>query len=84
MFAGNNKLPIPPIRAKKHVYLYDTDIFKQGWEKILGTISEQHPACIIPIHPIICYTLSEYFTLRRLSKIARKALIILDINIPYN
>ena len=82
MYAGTNKLPIPPIHAKKRVYLFDRDFFYPDWEKILDDISRRRPGGIYRLHPIVCHTLTEFFSARKCSKLARTTEYILDLNIP--
>lgn len=82
MYAGEEQLPIPAIRPNKRVFLYDRDIFHGEWEKIIERIVSRKPSSIIPIHPIICHTLTQYFTLRNQTKIARSQDLILDIDVP--
>ena len=81
-YAGENKLPLPAILPLKRVYLYDRDFFYDDWQETLTKISERSPASIIRIHPIICHTLTEYFTLRSFQKFSRANKIILDLNVP--
>ena len=81
-YAGENKLPLPAILPRKRVYLYDRDFFYDDWQETLTKISERSPASIVRIHPIICHTLTEYFTLRSFQKFSRANEIILDLNIP--
>lgn len=82
MYAGANRLPIPPILPNKRVFIYDKDFFVQDWQKIIETISDKHPSGIKPIHPVICKTVAQYFQLREQSRIIRDIDIILDFNIP--
>ena len=83
-YAGENKLPLPAILPRKRVYLYDRKFFYDDWQETLNKISEHSPASIIRLHPIICRTLTEYFTLRSFQKFSRSNEIILDLNIPLN
>ena len=82
MYAGKELLPIPPIQKQKRLFIYDVDFFYDGWQDIIDDISDRNPSSIIRIHPIICQTLSDYFSVRGHSKIARENEIILDIDIP--
>lgn len=82
MFAGDKKLPIPPVRPKKRVWIYDRDFLHDGWDKILNKIVDRRPALITPVHPIFCHRLSEFFALRAVPKFSRSANFILDLNIP--
>lgn len=83
-YAGENKLPLPAILPRKRVYLYDRKFFYDDWQETLNKISEHSPASIIRLHPIICDTLTKYFTLRSFQKFSRSNEIILDLNIPLN
>ena len=82
MYAGNEKLPIPPILPNKRIFIYDRDFFVDGWTKIIEQISDRKPSSIQPIHPIYCKTVSNFFKLRQYDRIAKTAEIILDFNIP--
>lgn len=82
MYAGKNRLPIPPILPRKRIYLYDKDFFYDDWEEILTQISERNPCNIVRIHPVVCKTLTQYFKVRSFSKFSRANPVILDINIP--
>ena len=81
-YAGENRLPLPAIIPKKQVILYDRDFFYPDWQDTIEEISSHKPSTILRIHPIICKTLTQYFTLRNYTKIARSNTIILDIPIP--
>ena len=82
IFLQNKPLPIPPIRAKKRVFIYDRNFFKEGWQDIFDKISERKPSSIYCIHPIICKTLTDFISIRSFNKLARSNTIILDLNIP--
>ena len=82
MYAGENRLPIPPILPRKRVYLYDKDFFYSDWEEILTLISEKNPCGIFRLHPVRCHTLTEYFKIRKFKKFSRANEVILDINVP--
>lgn len=84
MYAGDNKLPIPPIQPRKRIFIYDKDFFVPNWRRIIEKISIRNPSSIQPIHPIYCKTVTDYFTLREYNKISKTAEIILDLNIPLN
>lgn len=82
MYAGNKKLPIPPVRKNKRFFIYDKDFFYPDWESTLEKIINRNPSSIFRIHPIICNTLTQFFSLRGFNKIARSNDIIIDIRIP--
>lgn len=82
IYAGDNKLPIPPMRSNKRIYLYDTNIFYDNWLDILKEIQMRKPSNIICIHPIVCTNLTNFFTLRNLEGFARDNEYILNLDIP--
>lgn len=84
MYAGNNKLPVLPIQTKKRVFIYDRTFFYPDWQEIIQEISDRKPSGIYTIHPIICKTLSQFFSIRKKEKIAKTNEIILDLDIPLN
>ena len=83
-YAGDNRLPLPAIIPNKQVLLYDKDFFYPDWQQTIKIISERKPSTIIRIHPIICNTVSQYFSARDFPKISRANEYILDFNIPLN
>ena len=82
MYAGDNKLPMPPILSRKRVFIYDKDIFVPDWQNIMKRINSHNPSSIKPIHPIYCHNITDYFLLREQLGIARDTVIILDFKIP--
>lgn len=81
-YAGENKLPMPAIIPRKRVILYDTDFFQPGWQEMIETMIERKCSTILRIHPIVCHTLTEYFSARKYNKMSRENEYILDLNIP--
>ena len=81
-YAGDNRLPIPAIRKNKRIFLFDKQFFYDDWQKTLDEISMRAPSSIVRIHPVICNTLGQYFTLREYQRFARTNTIILDLDIP--
>ena len=82
MYAGDKKLPMPAIIPNKRVWLYDNDFFYPDWENIITEISNKKPSGIRRLHPIVCHTLTQYFSMRKYQKLSRENSIILDIDIP--
>lgn len=82
LYAGDSKLPIPPVKKGKRFFIYDSEFFYPDWEATIKKIIERSPSSINFIHPIVCHTLAQYFALRQQPKIARTNKIILDTNIP--
>ena len=82
MYAGEERLPIPSIKRNKRFFIYDKDFFYPDWEKTLKRIIDKSPSSIVRIHPIVCNTLTQFFSLRNLPRIARTNEIILDTDIP--
>lgn len=81
-YAGKNQLPIPPIRPKHRIFIYDRKFLQPGWEEMIDDMIEHKPANIICIHPIICQTITDYFKLRSKEKISRANTILLRLEIP--
>ena len=82
MYAGENKLPITPIRLRKRVFIFDKKFFQPDWKNIINNIVERKPSTIFTIHPIRCKTLTEYFSIRSIEKISRANEIVLELDIP--
>lgn len=81
-YAGKHKLPLPAIKSKKRVILYDKDFFYPDWQETLDKICSRKPASIIRIHPVVCTKVSDYFIIRNNPKFSRTNKIILDLDIP--
>lgn len=84
MYAGNNRLPIPAIKSKQRVYLFDRSFFYPDWQDIIKDIADRKPTGIYRIHPIVCNTLTDFFQARNCNKLARSIEYILDLKIPLN
>ena len=84
MFVNGKLMPIPPIYPRKRLFLYDTDFFYDQWSETLQKIADRHPTSIVPIHPVFCRNLRNFFTLRKIPKFSRQYPIILDLDIPYD
>lgn len=88
MYAGDKKLPSPPIYPRKKIYIFDKDFFVDGWEAILRDINKKRPTSINCIHPIECNSLKRYFELRNYDRFSRTNEIILNLpmtleDVPY-
>lgn len=81
-YAGEEKLPIPPVMSNKRLIMYDREFFYPNWRDILEDISNRKPSSIVRIHPIICKKLSEFFEIRNYPKLTRSNAIIFDLDIP--
>lgn len=81
-YAGDNKLPIPPVMTRKQIIMYDREFFYQDWKEIITKLTNRLPSTILRIHPIVCHTLSDFFQVRENLKIGHKNNIILDLDIP--
>jgi len=82
MYAGDKQLPVPPIITNKRCFIYDRIFFYNNWKEIIREILDRKPSRIIPIHPIICHKISDFFSLRQEPKISRNSDVVLEINIP--
>lgn len=82
IYAGEEILPLPPIRKNKRVFIYDKDLLSRPWQDIINSIALKKPSGIHTIHPIICRTITDFKNIRNCASIARGNEIILDFNIP--
>ena len=82
MYAGKEKLPIPPVHRHKRFFIYYKQFFYPDLERTIEKIIDRNPSSILRIHPIICETVNQFFSLRGFNKIARSNNIILDTKIP--
>lgn len=82
MYAGNNKLPISPIRAHKRVFIFDKDFFNPNWEDLLYSVVDRTPSSILTVHPIRCKTLTQYFKARNIPRFSRTNTFLIDLDIP--
>jgi len=80
--AGETVLPLPAIKRKHRVYIYDTDFFRDGWQDIIDKIMRQAPSSIQFIHPMHYTKISDFLTVRENSLIARGNDAFLDLQIP--
>lgn len=81
-YAGDSKLPIPPMVKNKRLFLYDVDFFYPDWREILEELSKRKPSSIVRVHPVYCTKLNDFFELRNYPKFARSNEVILDLPIP--
>lgn len=83
MYAGDKLLPIPPIKLRKRVFLYDKDFFYPEWEEIIKELIDRKCSTIMRIHPIECTKISQYFCARSYPKLNRAIPYILNLQLPY-
>lgn len=81
-YAGEYKLPVPPIYPNRRIFLFDKKFFYEDWKETLQLLSERKPSSIVRIHPVVCTKLNDFFTLRSFNKFARSNEIVLELNIP--
>ena len=80
--AGNTVLPLPAIKKRHRIYIYDKDFFQEGWRKIIDRIMERNPSSINFIHPAHYKKISDFLEVRENSLIAKGNDAYLDLNIP--
>lgn len=78
MFAGNEQLPLPVVKRNKRLYIYDTNIFKDGWKDIMKELEERGPSTILCVSPIKCSNIDDLFVLRSFSRFSQSNTIFLD------
>ena len=80
--AGNEALPLPAIRKRHRIYIYDKDFFQEGWQNIINRMIDRNPSSINFIHPAHYKKISDFLEVRENSLIARGNDAYLDLNIP--
>lgn len=80
--AGNEALPLPAIRKRHRIYIYDKDFFQEGWQNIINRMIDRNPSSINFIHPAHYKKISDFLKVRENSLIARGNDAYLDLNIP--
>ena len=80
--AGKEELPLPSIKKRHRIYIYDKDFFQEGWRKIIYRIIDRKPSSINFIHPVHYKKISDFLEVRENSLIAKGNDAFLDLNIP--
>ena len=80
--AGDEVLPLTPVKNRKRVYIYDTDFFLPGWQKVIDKIFHYRPSSINLIHPAHYHKISDFLEVRENCLIARSNDAFLDLDIP--
>lgn len=80
--AGDEELPIPPIKKRRRIYIYDTDFFQEGWRKVIDKMLQRNPSSINFIHPMHYQKISDFLEVRECFLINRSNDSFLDLNIP--
>lgn len=81
-YAGEHKLPMPPVQRRKRVFIYDKKCFYDGWQETINELIDRGCSGIFYIHPIVCTTLTQFFNVCSIKKIVRSNLFLLNLNIP--
>jgi hypothetical protein len=80
--ANNESLPIPAIKKRHRIYIYDKDFFQEGWREIIDKIIARAPSSIQFIHPAHYKKISDFLEVRENSLIAKNNDAYLDLDIP--
>lgn len=80
--AGDNVLPMPAIKKRRRMYIYDTDFFQDGWRDIVDRIMDRKPSSIHFIHPAHYKKISDFLEVRENALIAKGNDAYLDLDIP--
>lgn len=80
--AGDEVLPLPAIRKRHRLYIYDIDFFREGWRAVIDKIIQRNPSSIQFIHPAHYKRISDFLEVRENSLIARGNDAYLDLDIP--
>ena len=80
--AGQEVLPLPAIKKRHRIYIYDRDFFQEGWRTIINKMMKRKPSSINFIHPAHYKRISDFLDVRENSLINRSNDAYLDLNIP--
>ena len=80
--AGEEILPLPAIKKRHRIYIYDKDFFLPGWRNIVNRIMERNPSSINFIHPAHYKHISDFLEVRENGLIAKGNDAYLDLDIP--
>lgn len=80
--AGEETLPIPAIKKRHRIYIYDRDFFQEGWRDVIDKILARGPSSINFIHPAHYKKISDFLDVRENCLIARNNDAYLDLDIP--
>lgn len=80
--AGDNELPLPSIKKRHRIYIYDNDFFHDGWQKIIYKMLNRNPSSINFIHPMHYKKITDFLEIRECYLINRSNDSFLDLNIP--
>ena len=80
--AGTEVLPLPAIKKRHRIYIYDMDFFQEGWRKIIDRMIARKPSSINFIHPAHYKRINDFLDVRENSLIARGNDAYLDLEIP--
>ena len=80
--AGEEELPLPAVRKRRRLYVYDIDFFQEGWRAIMDRMLARRPSSIHFVHPMRYRKISDFLEVRENALIARNYNSFLDLNIP--
>ena len=80
--AGAEVLPLPAVKRRHRIYIYDRDFFQEGWREIVDRIISRRPSSINFIHPAHYKKISDFLEVRENTLIARGNDAYLDLDIP--
>lgn len=75
-------MPLPAIRNRHRIYIYDIDFFQEGWRKIIDRMMARKPSSINFIHPAHYKKVSDFLEVRENFLIAKSNDAYLDLDIP--
>lgn len=80
--ADKQELPLPAIKKRHRIYIYDKDFFQEGWQDIIYKIINRNPSSINFIHPAHYRRITDFLEVRENTLIARGNDAYLDLKIP--
>ena len=75
-------MPLPAVKKRHRIYIYDRDFFQEGWRELINRITNRNPSSINFIHPAHYKKISDFLEVRENTLIARGNDAYLDLNIP--
>lgn len=81
-FIDKEELPIPAIKKRHRIYVYDTNFFQEGWRPVVDRMIARRPSSIFFIHPTHYTKITDFLEVRENALIARINDVFLDLNIP--
>ncbi len=80
--AGDESLPVPSVRKRRRIYVYDINFFQEGWRPIMDKLINRKPTSIHFIHPMKYRKISDFLEVRENALVAKGYNSFLELDIP--